>query len=53
MLRRERADRKTSADTRTTQFDIEYDEDAQYRIGILASKIQSSPDIGIVCVTNC
>ena len=39
--------------TRTTQFDIQYDEDAQYRIGILPSKIQSSPDIGIVCVTNC
>jgi len=39
--------------TRTTQFDIEYDKDAQYRIGILASKLQSSPDIGIVCVTNC
>ena len=39
--------------TWTTQFDIKYDEDAQYRIGILASKIQSSPDIGMVCVTNC
>ncbi len=38
---------------RNTQFDIEYDKNAQYRIGILASKIQSSPDIGIVCVTNC
>jgi len=39
--------------TRTTQFDIEYDKNEQYRIGILASKLQSSPDIGIVCLTNC
>ena len=37
----------------TTQFDIPFDEDKQYRIGILPTKEQSSRDIGIVCVTNC
>ncbi|MEE8178937.1 MAG: hypothetical protein V3T63_03060 [Nitrosopumilaceae archaeon] len=39
--------------TWTTQFDIPYDEQEKYRIGILATKIQSSNDIGIVCVQNC
>ncbi len=39
--------------TWTTQFDIPYDEQEKYRIGILATKIQSSNDIGIVCVHNC
>ena len=39
--------------TRTTQFDIPFDEDAKYRIGILPTKEQSSNDIGIVCVLNC
>ena len=39
--------------TRTTQFDIPYDEDKNYRIGILPMKEQSSADIGIVCVQNC
>lgn len=39
--------------TRTTQFDIPYDEQAKYRIGILPTKSQSSTDIGIVCVMNC
>lgn len=39
--------------TFTTQFDIPYDENKQYRIGILPTKEQSSIDIGIVCVTNC
>lgn len=37
----------------TTQFDIPYDEQEKYRIAILATKIQSSNDIGIVCVQNC
>ena len=37
----------------TTQFDIKYDENMQYRIGILPTKEQSSIDIGIVCVQNC
>jgi hypothetical protein len=39
--------------TRTTQFDIFYDENKSYRIGILPTKEQSSNDIGIVCVQNC
>ena len=37
----------------TTQFDIPYDEDMTYRIGILPTKIQASRDIGIICVQNC
>ena len=39
--------------SRTTQFDIPFDKDAKYRIGILPSKEQSSNDIGIICVLNC
>jgi len=38
---------------RTTQFDIPFDEDMKYRIGILPTKEQSSKDIGIICVMNC
>ncbi len=37
----------------TTQFDIPYDENKQYRIGILPTKEQASMDIGIVCIINC
>lgn len=36
-----------------TQFDIPYDENVKYSIGIIPSKAQSSNDIGMVCVTNC
>ena len=39
--------------TRTTQFDIPFDKDTKYRIGVLPSKEQSSNDIGIICVLNC
>jgi len=39
--------------TRTTQFDILYDENKMYRIGILPVKEQSSNDIGLICVQNC
>ncbi|HSG74148.1 MAG TPA: DUF4352 domain-containing protein [Nitrosopumilaceae archaeon] len=39
--------------TRTTQFDIPFDEEMIYRVGILPTKEQSSNDIGIVCVLNC
>ena len=39
--------------TWTTQFDIEFDEEKQYRLAILPTKKQSSADIGIVCLTNC
>ena len=38
---------------RTTQFDIPFDEEARYRIGILPVKEQSSNDIGIICVQKC
>ncbi len=37
----------------TTQFDIPYDENKQYRIGIKPTKEQSSMDIGMVCIINC
>jgi hypothetical protein len=36
-----------------TQFDIPYDEEMTYRIGILPTKVQASRDIGIICVQNC
>ncbi len=36
-----------------TQFDIPYEEESTYRVGILPTKIQSSRDIGIICVQNC
>lgn len=36
-----------------TQFDIPFEEEMKYRIGILPTKIQASSDIGIVCVQNC
>jgi len=39
--------------TKTTQFDIPFDEDMTYRVGILPTKEQSSNDIAIVCVLNC
>jgi hypothetical protein len=39
--------------TKTTQFDIPFDEDMTYRVGILPTKEQSSNDIAIVCVINC
>lgn len=37
----------------TTQFDIAYKDEIQYKVGIRPSKQQSSTDIGIVCLTNC
>ncbi|MEE9565163.1 MAG: hypothetical protein V3V83_00025 [Nitrosopumilaceae archaeon] len=39
--------------TWVTQFDIPYDEEMTYRIGILPTKVQASRDIGIICVQNC
>jgi len=39
--------------SRITQFDIPFDEDMKYRIGVLPTKEQSSKDIGIICVLNC
>jgi len=37
----------------TTQFDVPFDENAQYKIRISPMKEQSSLDMGVVCVTNC
>lgn len=37
----------------TTQFDVPFDEQGQYSIGIRPTKVQSSSDIGIVCLLNC
>ena len=39
--------------TWVTQFDIQYDEEMTYRVGILPTKVQASRDIGIICVQNC
>ena len=39
--------------TFTTQFDIDFDKEKTYKVGIQARKDQSSIDIGIVCVLNC
>ena len=38
---------------RTTQFDIEFDENKQYSITIRPQKDQSSPDTASVCILNC
>jgi len=37
----------------TTQFDVPYDEEEQYKVVIRATKEQSSSDTAIVCLTNC
>ena len=38
---------------RTTQFDIPYDEEKQYKIIIRPQKDQSTTDTAVVCLTNC
>ena len=38
---------------RTTQFDIPFDEEAQYKIIIRPQKDQSTVDTAVVCLTNC
>jgi len=38
---------------RTTQFDIPFDEENQYKIIIRPQKDQSTLDTAVVCVTNC
>jgi len=38
---------------RTTQFDIPFDEEKQYKIIIRPQKEQSTVDIAVVCITNC
>jgi len=37
----------------TTQFDIPFDEEKQYKIIIRPQKEQSSVDTAVVCITNC
>jgi len=37
----------------TTQFDVPYDEETQYKIVIRATKEQASSDTAIICLTNC
>jgi hypothetical protein len=37
----------------TTQFDIEYDEDIQYKVVIRPQKDQSTVDTASICLTNC
>ena len=38
---------------RTTQFDIPFDEQEQYKIIIRPQKEQSTPDTALICITNC
>ena len=38
---------------RTTQFDIPFDEDIQYKIIIRPQKDQSTLDTAVICITNC
>ena len=38
---------------RTTQFDIPFDEEIQYKIIIRPQKEQSTVDTAVVCITNC
>lgn len=37
--------------TWTTQFDVPFDDGSNYTIGILPTKLQSSRDIGMICLT--
>ena len=41
--------------TLTTQFDIEYDEDMQYRVGIVPNRhgMEGTQEIGFICIKNC
>ena len=38
---------------RTTQFDVPFDEENQYKIIIRPQKEQSTVDTAVVCITNC
>ena len=38
---------------KTTQFDILFDEEKQYKIIIRPQKEQSSVDTAVICITNC
>ncbi len=37
----------------TTQFDIPFDEESQYKIIVRPQKEQSTVDTAVVCITNC
>ena len=41
--------------TLTTQFDIEYDEEMQYRVGIVPNRhgMEGTQEIAFVCIKNC
>ena len=38
---------------RTTQFDIPFDKEKQYKIIIRPQKDQSTVDTALICITNC
>ncbi|HJJ22681.1 MAG TPA: DUF4352 domain-containing protein [Nitrosopumilus sp.] len=38
---------------RTTQFDIPFDEEKQYKIIIRPQKEQATADTAVICITNC
>ena len=38
---------------RTTQFDIPFDEEKQYKVIIRPQKEQSTTDTAVICITNC
>ena len=44
-----------SSTTVTTQFDIPYDDEMQYKVGILPDKfgLQDSKERGFICIKNC
>ena len=41
--------------TLTTQFDIEYDEDMQYRVGVVPNRhgMDGTQEIAFICIKNC
>ena len=41
--------------TLTTQFDIEYDEEMQYRVGIVPNRhgMDGTQEIAFICIKNC
>jgi len=43
----------TQSIERTTQFDIPFDEEKQYKIIIRPQKEQSTVDTALICITNC
>ena len=41
--------------TLTTQFDIEYDDEMQYRVGIVPNRhgMEGTQEIAFICIKNC